>query len=123
MPCPASPTRSASAGSGATSAARSGTSATTSRANVTGREKPERVEANAVSTNYFTLLGAKPQMGRVFNSGDSRDGFSDGAVISDSLWHKMYGGDPNVLGQSMRLDGDLYTIIGVMPPEFRHPGR
>ena len=92
-------------------------------ANITGREKPERVEANAVSTNYFTLLGATPQMGRVFNSGDSREGFSDGAVISDSLWHKMYGGDPNVLGQSMRLDGDLYTIIGVMPPEFRHPGR
>jgi predicted permease len=92
-------------------------------ANITGREKPERVEANAVSTNYFTLLGVKPALGRVFNAGDSREGFSEGAVISDSLWHKMFGGNPNVLGTSFRLDTDLYTIVGIMPPEFRHPGR
>jgi len=92
-------------------------------ANITGREKPQRVEANAVSTNYFTLLGAKPALGRVFNSADSREGFSEGAVISDSLWHTMFGADPNVLGQAVRLDTDLYTIIGVMPAEFRHPGR
>jgi predicted permease len=92
-------------------------------ANITGREKPERVEANAVSTNFFTLLGAKPQLGRVFNSGDSREGFSEGAVISDSLWHKMFGGDPHVLGTAFRLDTDLYTIIGIMPPDFHHPAR
>ncbi len=92
-------------------------------ANITGREKPERVEANAVSPNFFTLLAAKPELGRVFNDGDDRPGFSEGAVISDSLWHKMFGADPNVLGQAVRLDTDLYTIIGVMPPEFRHPGR
>jgi predicted permease len=92
-------------------------------ANITGREKPERVEANAVSTNFFALLAAKPALGRVFNDADSREGFSEGAVISDSLWHSMFGGDPNVLGQAIRLDTDLYTIIGVMPPEFRHPGR
>jgi predicted permease len=92
-------------------------------ANITGREKPERVEANAVSTNFFTLLAAKPALGRVFNDGDSRPGFSEGAVISDSLWHKMFGADSNVLGQAVRLDTDLYTIIGVMPPEFHHPGR
>jgi len=92
-------------------------------ANITGREKPLRVEANAISPNYFLLLNAKPAMGRVFNDSDYREGFSEGAVISDSLWHTMYGGDPNVLGQSFRLDTDLYTIIGVMPPEFRHPGR
>jgi putative ABC transport system permease protein len=92
-------------------------------ANITGREKPRRVEANAVSTNYFTLLGARPALGRVWNAGDSREGFSEGALISDSLWHNMFGGDPNVLGQAFRLDTDLYTIIGIMPPEFRHPGR
>jgi predicted permease len=92
-------------------------------ANITGREKPERVEANAVSTSFFTLLAAKPALGRVFNDRDYRPGFSEGAVISDSLWHKMFGGDPNVLGQAIRLDTDLYTIIGVMPPDFRHPGR
>ncbi len=92
-------------------------------ANITGREKPLRVETNAVSTNYFTLLDARPKLGRVWNDRDSREGFSEGAVISDSLWHTMFGADPNVLGQAFRLDTDLYTIIGVMPPEFRHPGR
>jgi len=91
--------------------------------NITGREKPLRVEANAVSTSYFTLLGAKPELGRVFNAGDYREGFSEVAVISDSLWHKMYGGDPQVLGKTFRLDTDLYTVIGVMPPDFHHPGR
>ena len=91
--------------------------------NITGREKPFRVEANAVSVNFFTLLEARPQLGRVFNAGDYRDGFADGAVISDSLWHRMFGGDPNVLGKSFRLDGDLYTVIGVMPPEFHHPAK
>src|SRR5271165_5758055 len=91
--------------------------------NITGCEKPFRVEANAVSVNFFTLLEARPQLGRVFNAGDYRDGFADGAVISDSLWHRMFGGDPNVLGKSFRLDGDLYTVIGVMPPEFHHPAK
>jgi predicted permease len=92
-------------------------------ANITGREKPLRVETNAVSTNYFTLLDARPELGRVWNDSDSREGFSESAVISDSLWHTMFGADPNVLGQAIRLDTDLYTIIGVMPPDFRHPGR
>src|ERR1700722_20692332 len=92
-------------------------------ANVTGREKPQRVEANAVSPNFFTLLAAKAALGRAFNDGDYRPGFTEGAVISDSLWRKMFGADPHVLGQAIRIDTDLYTIIGVMPPEFRHPGR
>ena len=65
----------------------------------------------------------KPALGRVFNAGDSREGFSEGAVISDSLWHKMFGGDPECARNSFRLDTDLYTIVGIMPPEFRHPAR
>ena len=92
-------------------------------ANITGREKPERVEAEVISPNYFTLLQAKPALGRVFYDSDYRKGFSEGAVISDSLWHTMFGADPNVVGQAVRLDTDLYSIIGVMPPGFRHPGR
>jgi predicted permease len=92
-------------------------------ATITGREKPERVEANVISPNFFTMLNARPELGRVFNDSDYREGFSDGAVISDALWHTMFGADPRVLGQAVRLDTDLYTIIGVMPPDFRHPGR
>jgi predicted permease len=92
-------------------------------ANITGREKPQRIEADVVSPNYFTLLGAKAALGRVFAASDYRPGFFEGMVISDGLWHQMFGADPNVLGQAVRLDSDLYTVIGVMPPSFRNPGR
>ena len=50
-------------------------------------------------------------------------GFIEAVVISDGFWIRNYGGDPKIIGRTMRLDNDLYTIIGVMPPGFRHPGR
>ena len=91
--------------------------------NITGGDKPERLEGMAVNPNYFEMLGAHAALGRVFTPSDYRPGFFEGVVISDALWHRMFGGDRNVLGRAIRLDNDLYTIIGVMPPEFRHPGR
>src|SRR5215469_9323580 len=90
--------------------------------NVTGGERPERLEGMAVNPNYFSLLGASPALGRVFTQADYRPGFFEGVVISDALWHRMFGADPNVVGRSIRGDNDLYTIIGVMPPDFHHPG-
>jgi putative ABC transport system permease protein len=92
-------------------------------ANVTGSDQPERVEALAVSWNYFGMLGARPAMGRVFGRQDDTPGFADAAILSERLWRRMFGGDPGVLGRRLRLDNDLYTIVGVMPPGFRHPGR
>jgi predicted permease len=92
-------------------------------ANVTGSDHPERIEVLATSTNYFRMLAARPQLGRLYTQNDERPGFIDGAVFSDGFWRRTFGGDPNTIGKKIRLDGDLYTIIGVMPPEFRHPGR
>ena len=92
-------------------------------ANLTGGEKPARIEALATSTNYFTMLSARPALGRVYTANDERPGFIEGAVLSDGFWRRTFGGDPKALGRQIRLDGDLYTIIGVMPPDFRHPGR
>jgi predicted permease len=91
--------------------------------NLTGSDRPERVELLGVSPNYFSLLGAKAQMGRVFGAEDEAKGFAEGVVISDGLWRRLFGGDPNVLGRKVRLDSDLYTVVGVMPPGFRHPGQ
>ena len=91
--------------------------------NITGGDKPERLEGMAVSPNYFSMLGASPELGRVFTQTDYRKGFFEGAVISDALWRRMFGGDRSVIGRAVRLDNDLYTIIGVMPADFRHPGR
>jgi len=93
-------------------------------ANLTGSERPERIELLAVSPNYFALLGAHAQLGRVFGPEEQQaKGFAEGVVISDGLWKRLYGSDPNILGRKVYADTDLYTIIGVMPPEFRHPGK
>src|SRR5215470_15565379 len=92
-------------------------------ANLTGSDRPERIELLAVSPNYFSLLGASAQLGRVFGPQDQALGFAEAVVISDALWHRLFAGDPNILGRKVRADSDIYTIIGVMPPGFRHPAR
>ena len=91
--------------------------------NLTGAKEPQRLEALAVSPNYFSMLGATPQIGRLFGPEDFAIGFAPAVVISDSLWRRSYGADPNVLGLTLHLDNDPYTIVGVLPPGFRHPGR
>jgi predicted permease len=92
-------------------------------ADLTGADQPERIELLGTSTDYFRMLAARPQLGRLYNENDERPGFIDGVVLSDGFWRRTFGGDPNAIGKQVRLDSDLYTIIGVMPPEFRHPGR
>jgi putative ABC transport system permease protein len=91
--------------------------------NLTGGEKPERVELLATSANYFTMLSARPELGRIYTANDERPGFFEGVVLSDGFWRRTFGGDPEALGKQIRIDGDLYAVIGVMPPDFRHPGR
>jgi predicted permease len=91
--------------------------------NLTGTKEPERLELMVTLPNYFAMLGATPQIGRLFGPQDFALGFAPAIVISDSLWRRSYAADPNVLGRSVRLDNDLYTIVGVLPPGFRHPGR
>jgi hypothetical protein len=66
---------------------------------------------------YFSMLGVKPQIGRLLGEQDWAPGFGMQVVISDSLWRRSYGGDPGVLGRSVRLDNDVYTIVGVLPPD------
>jgi putative ABC transport system permease protein len=92
-------------------------------ANLTGGDQPERVETLLVDANYFSLLGVKPQLGRVFTSADYRPGIAEIAVISNGLWQRRFGRDPAVIGKTVRMDNDMYTIVGVLPPEFRNPGR
>jgi len=92
-------------------------------ANLTGVDEPERIEGVMTSANYFALLGAEAARGRVFSMADYRPGPADVVVISDGLWRRRFGGDPNIVGKAVRLDNDLCAILGVMPPGFRHPGR
>jgi len=91
--------------------------------NLTGGERPQHLELLEVSANYFSMLGTSAHIGRVFGPGDDVPGFAEAIVISDSLWARGFGRDPGVLGRKIQLDNDPYTIVGVLPPGFRHPGR
>jgi len=89
---------------------------------LTGAKQPERLEAVNGSFGYFSMLGASPQIGRLFGPRDFVPGFASVVVISDGLWRRAYGADPKVIGRTLRLDNDPFTIVGVLPRGFRHPG-
>ncbi|MGD0213416.1 MAG: ABC transporter permease, partial [Terriglobales bacterium] len=89
--------------------------------NLTGGSQPERLELAVTHPNFFSMLGTTPQVGRLFGPQDFALGFAPVVVISDSLWRRSFGADPNVLGRSLALDSDPYTIVGVLPPGFRYP--
>jgi predicted permease len=91
--------------------------------NLTGSSQPARIRFLAVAPNYFAVLGVEPQLGRGFNPEDHTPGFTLEVLISDGLWKGTFGGDPNILGKSLRLDNDLYHVVGVMPAGYHDPGR
>jgi putative ABC transport system permease protein len=91
--------------------------------NVTGSSQPARIQFKSVSPNYFALLDVKPELGRVFNPDDPTPGFNLEVVISDGLWKRDFGADPHILGRTLRLDNDVYFVVGVMPPDFHDQGR
>jgi predicted permease len=89
---------------------------------LTGPSQPVRVRLLIVAPNYFALLGVKPQLGRTFNPQDRRPGVTLEVLISDGVWRRDFARDPHVLDKSVRLDTDLYRIVGVMPTDFHAPG-
>jgi predicted permease len=91
--------------------------------NLTGSSQPTRAFFMGEAPTYFALLGVAPQLGRAFNPEDHTPGFTLEAVLSDGLWKRAFGSDPNILGRSLRLDNDLYRVVGVMPPGYHDPGR
>ena len=88
-------------------------------ATVTKHGEPIRVEGGRVSDNFFAVLGAKPALGRGFLPSEDRHQANPVAVLSDRFWRQRYGADPKVVGQPITVDGEAFTIIGVMPPGFR----
>jgi len=89
--------------------------------NLTGTDRPVVVEVSLVSANLFSLLGVQPARGRGFQLEEEQPGNNHVAVISDNLWQSRFGADPTVLGKTVQLDGDSYTVIGIMPPGFTYP--
>jgi predicted permease len=91
--------------------------------NLTSSSQPARVRLLIVAPNYFALLRAQPELGRTFDPQYNSPGFIPEVVISDALWKRNFGGDPNILNKAVRMDTDQYQIVGVMPPSFDSPGR
>ena len=90
--------------------------------NLTGSAQPERLSFKQVTPNYFAVLGVDAQLGRTFDPHDATPGFNLEAVISDGLWRREFGADPHIIGKALRLDNDVYHVVGVMPRGFRDQG-
>ena len=89
--------------------------------NLTGGDRPERIPGAIVTQNLFSVLQVKPALGRGFLPEDSEPSRERVAVLSDGLWQRRFGADRNVIGQKLNLNNELYSVIGVMPPEFQYP--
>jgi putative ABC transport system permease protein len=85
---------------------------------MTSRDQPRRLEGQSVSAGFFQVLGVSPLLGRDFRSSDEGPQASRVVILSDVLWRQLFRGDLGVIGQQVKLDGDNYTVIGVMPPGF-----
>src|ERR1044071_863560 len=87
--------------------------------NLTGSDEPERLPAAKVSTEFFNMLGVEPLLGRTIAPNEQGPNGQRVLVISYGLWQRRFGGDKAVLGRTILLDDEPFTIIGVMPPQFR----
>ena len=90
--------------------------------NLSGTGAPARIVSARTSANLFSLLEAAPLLGRTFHDGEDPPGHFV-AVLSYGLWQGRFGGDPGVVGRSVMLDGQPYTVVGVMPATFEFPPR
>ncbi len=88
---------------------------------LTGKGRPESVIAARVSANFFDVAGVAPELGRAFVSGDAKAGADHVVILSDELWRARFGSNPGVIGSSIEVNGEPYTIIGVMPQSASLP--
>ncbi len=89
--------------------------------NLTGDGEPERVGTIRVSSNLLPMLGAQPLLGQMFGADDDRPGKTGKAILGFATWMRRYGGDRNVVGRSLTLNGQPYEIVGVLPRSFSLP--
>ena len=87
---------------------------------IPGRD-PERISCASVTRNFFNIIGLPPEIGRTFSEDEDKVGARPVAVISDRLWRRVFNADPSVLGRSITLHDQNFTVIGVMPPQTTSP--
>jgi len=89
--------------------------------NLTGLEEPVRLTGTLVSAELFSILGARPELGRTFYPGEDVPGQDNLVILSHALWAQKFGSNPSILGQSIELEGESRQVIGVMPAELCFP--
>jgi putative ABC transport system permease protein len=87
--------------------------------NMSGGSQPETVQGEAVSPNYLGMLGVRPMIGRDFEPSEEKAGTNRVAMLHYPMWQSHFGADPNVIGKTIALNGQSYTVIGVLPRGFR----
>jgi putative ABC transport system permease protein len=88
---------------------------------LTSEGEPERIPVTYVSANFFNVLGIAPALGRNFAAEENEPGKNRIIVISHSLWQRRFGANPNLVGQSITLNGNPFIVVGVLPPGFKNP--
>lgn len=83
----------------------------------------ERIETMRVTPSFFPLLGVDPVLGRTFTEQEMEPGLAQKAVLTYGFWQERFGGSPDIVGRDLRVDGQLYAVIGVLPEDFRFVGR
>jgi len=89
--------------------------------NVSYRNNPQRYTGGYVTEDFFKIIGVSPVMGRDFNAEDNKPGAEKVTILGHEIWQRDFNGDPNIVGQPVRINGKAATIIGVMPPNFKFP--
>jgi putative ABC transport system permease protein len=87
---------------------------------IIGADQPERLDGQTVSASYFRVLGVSPALGRDFQASDDQLNGPKVTILSDGLWRRRFGSDRTIIGRQITLDGDSYTVIGVMPSAFEN---
>ncbi len=90
-------------------------------ANLTGGDRPARIKTVRVTPQIFDVLRTQPQIGRPFNAADAAEGAPPVVILTHAEWASRFGSDPNILGQTVQLDGVTTEIVGVMPRDFTFP--
>jgi putative ABC transport system permease protein len=96
---------------------------TTGNFNLQSKDSPERVPGCSVSADFFDTLGMPPVLGRTFRPGEDQLGNHRVAVLGNELWRRNYGGDPQIVGNSITVNGENFTVVGVMGPAFSFPSK
>src|SRR5882724_5934355 len=91
--------------------------------NLTGAGEPERLFGSRVSANLFPILGVAPLHGRLFLTGEDTDGRDRVVILAYGLWKRRFGADPAIVGRTIALNGEAFTVVGVMRESFAYPTR